>query len=221
MEYNKYCWSVYDSKGDKVTKEILKGAYESATDLFGIVIPNGLVVSVEHDLNHDFQDACFYPNGPIATVTVQGTPVSIYLDNDGEMNATYFDSQTGEETVLRNHMDLRNCFPNGEKDLDKLDNELTWDMNPWFDLYQAPFDESKDYIQHLDCVSHMINDGLRRAVAAAVEWLPYAHLFNPDCSENVLLDAVLSFDMKARDAALANPNCPESVRISAVLADSK
>lgn len=203
----------------RAVEKIVKGTYAAGADLFGVVVPDGITVSLEHDLWEGFQDACFYPNGPIATVSVVGIPVSVYLDNDGERKASYIDPDTEEETVLRDYMDFRNCLPMGEEDLDKFGNRLYWDMNPWFDLYQPPLVEGDVAIEHLDCVSHSFADGLSDAIREAVLWLPYVAIFAEDCPEEVLLEAVLSQDVKARDAALANPSCPESVRVTAVLTD--
>ena len=97
-------------------------------------------------------DACFYAGeGLIATVSYEGFAVDIYCDGDTKIQNRETDEYyTGGSDLIRGGFDTDSMFNEAmEKEI------LVMDMNSWFDLYC--------YGEHLDAVTHTLNDALDRA----------------------------------------------------------
>ena len=94
-------------------------------------------------------DACFYAGeGLIATVSYEGFAVDIYCDGDTKIqNRETEEYYTGGSDLIRGGFDTDSMFNEAmEKEI------LVMDMNSWFDLYC--------YGEHLDAVTHELNDAL-------------------------------------------------------------
>jgi len=97
-------------------------------------------------------DACFYAGeGFIATVLYEGFAVDIYCDGDTKIyNRSTDQYYTGGADLILGGFDTDTKFHKATED-----ESLVMDMNSWFDLYC--------YGEHLDAVSHMLNEAIDMA----------------------------------------------------------
>jgi hypothetical protein len=97
-------------------------------------------------------DACFYAGeGHIATVLYEGFAVDIYCDGDTKIyNRSTDQYYTGGADLILGGFDTDTKFHKATED-----ESLVMDMNSWFDLYC--------YGEHLDAVSHMLNEAIDMA----------------------------------------------------------
>jgi len=102
------------------------------------------------------QEPEFYDNGVVTTVTVNGKTVEIHRDGEALL---YFDRKGifGTVNVLRTPEEFRNAFPYGIPADEEL---LAWRHNAWFDCY-TPEGE------HLDCVTHTLDEAVEAAKSLA------------------------------------------------------
>lgn len=122
----------------------------------------------------DFQtDPCFYRSTDsfIGTVRLKDFVVRIYCDGemvlDNKTNReTYY---TGGELVDAGFNTDEKLWQAGEK------GELEWRNNPWFDLYVNG--------EHLDCVTHSIDEAVNAAKAFLSEEVANAERIELDLPE--------------------------------------
>jgi len=118
-------------------------------------------------------DACFYAGeGHIATVLYEGFAVDIYCDGDTKIYNRKTDQYyTGGADLILGGFDTDAKFHKAtgvaETAEDAEEESLVMDMNSWFDLYC--------YGEHLDAVSHMLNE----AIDMAKEYV-YEEYFNAE-----------------------------------------
>ena len=202
---------------------IKTGTYSGPLTLpLGIDLPAGIELSIEQPIEDRFRDSVFYDNGPIAVVTVNGTTIEFEATIDGETRAT-LNHPSGIEEHLRHADDFRRAFPNGDTDMPSGDSDsLWWDLNSWYDLYQAPplREQAHRGMDHLDEVHHDIADIIKAAIEQAVAWLPWAIFFtegaNPtreqfvDAAMNAPEDTVLFWISQL-------PEYPEEAKVAVAL----
>ncbi len=122
---------------------------------FVINYSSRMMPSAAHGIER--HDACFYAGeGHIATVLYEGFAVEIFCD--GETKVNLLDSPQGQ--VVRSMYDASDFIDAGLEtdDAVRLANDqglLDWASNSWFDLYC--------YGEHLDTVSHMLNEAIDTA----------------------------------------------------------
>ena len=109
-------------------------------------------------------DACFYAGeGHIATVLYEGFAVDVYCDGDTKIyNRNKNQYYAGGADLILGGFDTDAKFHKATED-----ESLVMDMNSWFDLYC--------YGEHLDAVSHMLNE----AIGTAKEYV-YEEYFNAE-----------------------------------------
>ena len=109
-------------------------------------------------------DACFYAGeGHIATVLYEGFAVDVYCDGDTKIyNRNKNQYYAGGADLILGGFDTDAKFHKATED-----ESLVMDMNSWFDLYC--------YGEHLDAVSHMLNE----AICTAKEYV-YEEYFNAE-----------------------------------------
>ena len=118
-------------------------------------------------------DACFYAGeGYIATVLYEGFAVDVYCDGDTKIYNQKTDQYyTGGADLILGGFDTDAKFHKATgvaETAESAEEEgLVMDMNSWFDLYC--------YGEHLDAVSHMLNE----AIDMAKEYV-YEEYFNAE-----------------------------------------
>ena len=116
---------------------------------FDVVWENGL------PLSGDTKDAVFYAsnNSWVCTVKKNGFAVDVYCDGDTWIKTRDGNGyRYGDELIAAGYTDKKLGAA-------EASDEITTEMNSWFDLYVQG--------EHLDCVSHDIDD----ALASAQSWL--------------------------------------------------
>ena len=102
-------------------------------------------------------DACFYAGeGHIATVSYEGFAVDVYCDGDTKANLLDAPKGTVVSTLYFPH-DFESAGLNTDDALSLANKQelLDWVNNAWFDLYC--------YGEHLDAVSHTLNEAIDMA----------------------------------------------------------
>jgi hypothetical protein len=185
--------------------------------IFGVNIPNDILFKSYYPINEKYRDPCFYPTGIIASAQIKDTDITVELFCDGETRAHYFPTPGDESIELRDYTDFLSFFPDGDKQLHNthITHIIDWSMNPWFDLYQPS--TSNLFVEHLDNVNHDIVEAVESLIQEVCLWKPYLYLLDPDCPEEVLIQAVLSQNAKSRETALMNRNKPDVVFIADAL----
>jgi len=120
---------------------------------FVIKYASHMLPSIAHGIER--HDACFYAGeGHIATVLYEGFAVDIYCDGDTKIyNPKTEQYYTGGADLILGGFDTDAKFHKATGSYG--DESLVMDMNSWFDLYC--------YGEHLDTVSHMLNEAIDTA----------------------------------------------------------
>ncbi len=138
---------------------------------FVINYSSRMMPSAAHGIER--HDACFYAGeGHIATVLYEGFAVDIYCDGDTKIYNRKTDQYyTGGADLILGGFDTDAKFHKATGDAETAESaeeeSLVMDMNSWFDLYC--------FGEHLDAVSHMLNE----AIDMAKEYV-YEEYFNAE-----------------------------------------
>ena len=119
-------------------------------DKFVIKYASHMLPSATHGITRF--DACFYAGEDfIVTVEYKGFAVDVYCDGE-----TKIYNRTTDEYYNRGADLIAGGFDTDSKFSEAVENEtLIMDMNSWFDLYC--------YGEHLDAVTHTLNEAIRTA----------------------------------------------------------
>lgn len=124
--------------------------------LYPYPVPEGVVIDFDYSPRPDRQDACwFMATDALATVRYAG--LTINVDRNGAFRMIA-DGQMVKDTDGLESVGIMN-----DNDLWDRDDELEWEMNPWFDSYLVKDGD----VVHLDLVEYSAFDAIR----AAVDWV--------------------------------------------------
>lgn len=108
--------------------------------------------------NYFAQDACFYERGTLAEVSNDQRVLVIMVE--GETKAV-LDNQH----VLKTAQDFRDHKIFTDGDLVAYENRITWELNPWFDMYEL----NSGGLEHLDRVGHRLYDDMMITASQLME----------------------------------------------------
>lgn len=97
--------------------------------------------------NYFAQDPCFYERGVVAEVTNGERTIVIMVDGDTKV-------MLDDTFPIRNPKEFRYHSILTDSDLKDREARLTWESNPWFDLYEV----TPNGFEHLDHVGHRLYD---------------------------------------------------------------
>ena len=193
---------------DTLRQSTYTPAFHPVLPVLNMVIPDGVSVEILAPVYRGFTHPAFYEKGRIARVRVDGTHITFDPGRFGDSYGNLIDGvprRRGASTSrnLVTSDDFRDLFPDGDSDLHAafVEGRLWWGSNT---AYCDVYHRSAAINDALLAPHGNLRRAFRYALDAAGAWVAWTDLFSPTCTEERLMQAIMSGSTILRTVALAN-----------------